>query len=618
MPNRSILLLLLLQVLWLTGCRLLPSAEPPATAATETLRTQLESGGSRLAALDVVETLRGAELDDFLDASYAQLLRRDPELVTRLGLTEAFGMGNDQLTDISDRYLRETQQLEAVILDLLSGYDPDTLSTRQQLSAEIYHWYLDDLVRGHALMYNDYPVTHFITGAQNELVQFFTDIHPITSKKDAEDYVQRLSLVDSKFEQLIAGLRIREEQGVVLPRFVIHVVLEDLREMTESAPTSTPFYTAFEKKTADLELFSGDERMRLLAAAEKEIDESVLPAFQALADYLTTLASTASNDIGVWTFPNGEAYYEYALRHHTTTDMSVDEIHDLGFRELARIHDEMRALFDELGYPESESLPELYGRVARDGGLVTGDRIVAEYERIIEAAEEAMIAAFDVRPGARLVVVGGPTGGYYEAPAVDGSRPGAFYARAVGSETRFSMPTLAYHEAIPGHHFQIAIAQGLDLPDFRKGTSFTAFVEGWALYAERLAWELGIYADDPYGNLGRLQAEAFRAARLVVDTGIHAKRWDFDQSVDFILENTGLPLSEVEFEVSRYATWPGQATAYMVGMLKILELRQRASDTLGEGFELKQFHNVVLGNGSMPLAVLERVVNDYIEVERTR
>jgi uncharacterized protein (DUF885 family) len=198
---------------------------------------------------------------------------------------------------------------------------------------------------------------------------------------------------------------------------------------------------------------------------------------------------------------------------------------------------------------------------------------------------------------------------------MDGSRPGAFYAKASGSEEYYGMPTLAYHEAVPGHHTQIALALEFDLPSFRRGSHFTAYVEGWALYAERLMWELGVYDDDPYGNLGRLQFEAFRAARLVVDTGIHAKGWTFDEAVDFMTENTGFErdIINVDFEVSRYIAWPGQALAYKIGMNKILEMRQIAEQQLGEQFDLKEFHNVVLGHGAVPLEILERVVQEYTD-----
>jgi uncharacterized protein (DUF885 family) len=275
----------------------------------------------------------------------------------------------------------------------------------------------------------------------------------------------------------------------------------------------------------------------------------------------------------------------------------------------------MRAVFDELGYPQDAGLPVLIGRVVQDSGTLYGDDVAAGYEAIIAAAGEKVGLAFDLRPTAEVVVQAGPAGDYYNPPAVDGSRPGVFYARVTGSTERFAMPTLAYHETIPGHHYQIAIAQELPLPLLRKDLGFMAYTEGWALYAEQLAYEIGLYQDDPYGNIGRLQAEAFRAARLVVDTGLHAKKWSYDRAVEFMIENTGLPRDMVETEVARYIVWPGQATAYKIGMLKILELRQRAMDALGDRFDLKAFHNIVLSNGSLPLGILDRVVDDWIAAQ---
>jgi uncharacterized protein (DUF885 family) len=255
--------------------------------------------------------------------------------------------------------------------------------------------------------------------------------------------------------------------------------------------------------------------------------------------------------------------------------------------------------------------------VAQDGGHVSGNRVLETYETLIEQADQNLDAVFDIRPRAEVIVIGASVGGFYIPGSFDGSRPGAFYAGVSDAgEALYGMPTLAYHEAIPGHHFQIAIAQESDLPSFRNGITFSAYTEGWALYAERLAWELGWYEDDPYGDLGRLQAEAFRAARLVIDTGIHAKGWTFDQAVAYMIDNVGYEPGDIvnpQHEVGRYIVWPGQSTAYKVGMFKILELRQGAMDQLGDRFDLKEFHSVVLGSGSMPLEILERVVDDYIE-----
>jgi uncharacterized protein (DUF885 family) len=593
-----------------------PTPQPAASEADEPKPTPSPSTAVEVSAVDeIIASLSGLSLEQFFEQSFNQLVRRYPETITEEGLDQVFGTGNDQLNNLSDSYVRETQALEKAILEILRTYDRDSLPSDQQVSYDVYEWYLDDLVRGHEFMYYDYPVTHFITGVQIQTINFFTDIHPVTNQEQAEDYIERLSQVDTKFEQLIEGLKLREQAGVVLPKFLIRWTVGDIRAIANAAPRSTPFYTVFAEKVQALDDVNEDEQLVLLEAAEQEIEASVIPAFQSLADTLDQQAAIATDEHGVWKLPNGEAYYQYILSHHTSTDLSPDEIHELGLQEVDRIQAEMRAIFEQLGYPEDESLNSLFGRVLSDSGLLYSQDIVAGYEAIIREADQKVGAVFDLRPKAEVVVIGVPQGGYYIGPARDGSRPGAFYATQTGSETRFSMPSLAYHEAIPGHHFQIAIAQELDLPGFRTAVGSTGYIEGWALYAELLAYELGFYKDDPYGNLGRLQMELFRAARLVVDTGIHAKGWTYDQGVEYMLENTGLPPGQIQFEVSRYITWPGQATAYKIGMLKILELRQLAMEQLGDRFDLKEFHNVLLGNGGMPLEVLERVVQDYIDAK---
>lgn len=590
------------------GC-ITQSPEPESLQPSESPTTS-----SSIAA--ITAQLEGLPIDQFFEESYKQLLLRDPEYLTELGIAESFGLRNDQLTNISDAYIRETFELQAAILALLREYDRESLTPEQKISYNVYEWYLDDLVRQQEFMYYDYPVTHFITGIQNELIHFFTDIHPVTSKQDAEDYIARLQQVNTKFDQLIEGLTLREQAGVIPPKFIVQWSLYDIGRIARGSAQYLPFYTTFEEKVDALEL-STEEKQNLLEDAEKAIDQSVIPAFQALKDYLEYLESIAPTDDGVWQFPKGDAYYEYALRHHTTTDMTADEIHELGLQEIDRIHAEMRVIFDQLGYPEDKSLSELFDRVISEGGYVFGSQVVETYEDLIKEADQNLGAAFDIHPAAEVIVIGGPIGGFYVPGSLDGSRPGAFYASLSGSEPLYGMPTLAYHEAIPGHHFQISIAQELELPFFRGDVLFTGYAEGWALYAERLAWELGWYHDDPHGNLGRLQYEVFRAARLVVDTGIHAKGWTYDQALQYMVQTVGFDpdVVNLEFEVSRYVAWPGQATAYKVGMLKILELRQKAEEELGDQFDITEFHRVILTNGSMPLEILEKVVQDYIDAK---
>jgi uncharacterized protein (DUF885 family)/pimeloyl-ACP methyl ester carboxylesterase len=571
---------------------------------------------------DIVASLEGLPIDEFFEESYKQLLLRNPEYLTDVGLAEAYGLRHDQLNDLSDAYIRETQQLESAILNLLRGYDRAMLTPDQQISYDVYEWYLDDLVRGHEFMYHNYPVTHFLGSWDDELIRLLTELHPLDDQQDAEDYISRLSQVDDQAEQLLDGLKRREELGIIPPKFIVGMALQNLGGIANNSPRYTPFYTAFDEKLQGIEGLGEPEKQALLEAAETEIAESVIPGFRALTDYFTTLQASTTDDEGVWKFPNGDAYYAYILRQQASVDITPEEVHELGLAEVERIQAEMRQAFDELGYPQGASLGDLMNRAIEDGGFYDTrtqegkEQVVKAFEDLLDEADQALDAVVDIRPKAEVVVVGGPYGGFYVPGPLDGSRPGAFHASTGGSWTpKFNMPTIAYHEAIPGHHFQIAIAQEMDVPLFRNDVFFNGYGEGWALYAERLAWELGLYDDDPYGNLGRLQLELLRAIRLVVDTGIHAKQWTRVESKAYMNEALGDPSGRWSHEVERYIVMPAQATGYKIGMLKILELRQRAMDELGDEFDIKEFHNLLLGSGSMPLDILERVVQDYIDAK---
>ena len=590
-----------------------PAAPVPTfDAATETNSPLAEPQSQHPAPDTLTADLAGLDFDAFADQSYQALMLRNPEMLTTLALSAAYGLRDDRLTDISDGYVRQTQQLEREILALLQGYDRAALTAEQQLTYDVYLWYLQDRVAGQAFMYDDYPLNVTVFSEHHDLLQFFTDIHPVTDLQNAQDYVTRLWQVDDKLAQLSEGLRLRQQAGVVLPKFLFPYVQGEIQSIAHNSAQRTPYYTAFAEKLAPLSSIDPQQQAELLAEAEAAISGAVQPGYQALDQLWTELETIATYDEGVWKFPDGLAYYDYLLRHYTTTSLSADEVHQLGMAELERIQAEMRARFEALGYPAGESLPALYSRLERDGGMRSGPEIVAGYEDIISQAEANVAVAFDLQPVVGVIVVGGPTGGYYIGPALDGSRPGMFYASNTGTVPWYRMPTLAYHEAVPGHHTQIAIAQQLELPIVRRASEFTAYVEGWALYAERLAWELGFYQDDPYGDLGRLQMEAFRAARLVGDTGLHAKGWSFDQAVDFMLQNTGQSVGMVQSEVSRYLCVPGQATSYYIGYLKILELRQQMMDAQGDAFDLRAFHNLILGGGSMPLDVLTQVVEEAL------
>jgi len=560
--------------------------------------------------------LSGLSFDEFIQASYQELLLRDPELVLELGLESEFGIAEANLTDISDEFIRQTNEFVLVIQQYLLRYDRAALTPEQRITFDAYNAYLEDRSKGIEFMYNDYPVTFLVTnGVQVKTKQFFVDIHPVSNLEQAQDYITRLGQVGNKFDQLIESLELRKDAGIVAPALVLQWSLSDIWAIASSSPDRTPYYSAFEEKINALQDVSDQDRQALLKDAERAIKKSVLPAYKKLGNYLEDLKADSPAKDGVWQFENGEAYYAYLLSRHTTTDLSAQEIHDLGLSELERIQAEMWAIFDQMEYPADWSLPNLYRQAAQDNGFVSGADMPGVYETHIRQAETKLDTAFGLIPQTQVIVIGGPNGDYYVPASLDGARPGAFYANTSSGSPAMNMATLAYHETVPGHHLQIALAQEIDLPAFQSVVDFTAYTEGWALYSERLAYELGWYEDDPYGDLGRLQAEAFRAARLAVDTGIHSKGWTFDQAVDFMVENTGLPTGMVQGEVGRYIAWPGQATAYKIGMLKILDLRQRAMDQLGDQFDLQEFHRLILSNGALPLDVVEDLVQNYIDAK---
>jgi uncharacterized protein (DUF885 family) len=616
----------------LAGCRTFqPEPGPTAglTAApgtSEQLETEVvtQPQGPETATVEAAasagrSSFEGLSLSEFFEKSFRALTLRSPETVLVNGLTGIYGVSEARLNDISVAYQQETYRLVAEILEVLKSYERAALPPDEQISYDIYRWYLEDQLAGQAFMVHDYPATFFpVTAVHEDLILFFSDLHPVASLDDARDYVTRLKQVGIKIDQLIAGLEIRKEAGIDPPAFAIQwATYGSLGEFVKTSAHSNILYTSLEEKVSLLSSGTPEENKAVLDEAEQAIEAVVLPAYRKLHQYLLTLPTYSQPDSGVWRLPQGDAYYTYLLRHHTTTGLTAEEIHQLGLDELKRIQAEMAILFKQLGYPENESLAQSFDRVALDGGHVSGNAVLTTYQDLISEAEANLAAAFDISPRAGVIVIPDQYGGFYVSGSIDGSRPGAFYAGVGGSgEDYYAMPTLAYHEAIPGHHFQIALAQEMqNLPAFRQGLMFTAYTEGWALYAEQLAVELGWYADDPYGLLGMLQAQAFRAARLVVDTGLHAEGWTFEQAQDFFTENTGFDVGDSidpQQQIARYLVWPGQATAYYIGYLKFMELRQRAMDQLGDRFDLIEFHRVVLGSGAMPLDILESVVDRYI------
>ena len=427
--------------------------------------------------------------------------------------------------------------------------------------------------------------------------------------------------------QVMEGLKMREEAGILPPRFVVDRVLVEMKEFVATPSQENILYTSLERKITEAGGFSDEDKERVLGEAKKQIENTVYPAYQSFIDYFSALREKTGTDDGVWRLPDGDEFYASALKLFTTTDYTPDQVHNIGLAEVERIQGEIMTILAAQGYDTSAGFSAAIDAMAAEPKFYYPDtdegreQILADYQTILDEINAGLEAAFRIRPEAAVEVVRIPEfkektapGAYYEPPALDGSRPGRFFANLhdIKATPKYGMRTLAYHEGIPGHHFQLAISLNLEgLPYIRRIPMFVAYAEGWALYTERLAWELG-FQKDPFDNIGRLQAELFRAVRLVVDTGIHAKRWTREQSIEYMRKNTGMAVSDVTAEIERYIVMPGQATAYKVGMMKILELREAAKAKLGDKFDLRDFHDVVLKNGAVPLGILERLVDAYV------
>lgn len=570
-------------------------------------------------------------IDVFFERVFIQYALDDPELLSSLRIVEQFGLDshNKKLTDVSPAHQEKQAQFARENLDTLRAYDRARLSAQQQLSYDVLEWFLRDAVEGERWQYHNYPVNQLF-GVQNNLPEFMATIHQINNAGDARNYLTRLSKFGEKFNQLLEGLRLRENRGILPPKFVIEKVLTEMRGFIAQPAEQNILYTTLKEKLAKLDQEPQPQREQLLAEGKREIEQTVYPAYGQLIKYFETIQPKVTENYGVWKLPDGDAYYAYAVKSQTTTDLDPETIHNLGLAEVARIEQEMDAILKSQGMNEGS----LGARIQKLNGdprfLYSNDdrgraEAIAGYQKIIDDMNAGLGPYFNLRPQSgvkveRIAEFKEKTapGAYYNPPAMDGSRPGTFFInlRDMKEIVKWGMRTLAYHEAIPGHHFQLSIAQELTgVPTFRKILPFTAYAEGWALYSERLAREIG-FENDPYDNLGRLQAEMFRAVRLVVDTGIHRKRWTREQAIAYMIEKTGMSQSEVVSEIERYFVMPGQALAYKVGMLKILELREKARTALGPKFDIRQFHDVVLKNGALPLEILEQQVKHYIDQAR--
>jgi uncharacterized protein (DUF885 family) len=519
-------------------------------------------------------------------------------------------------TALAARAAQARQGLEA-----LGRFDAATLMPRQRTSAAVIRWSLEDVVTLSGFPGYRYVFDQF-NGFQLDLINALTQSHPIRRARDVENYIARLPQVAPRVDEAIAGARAAEAAGILPPRFIVQRMIEQLDGFLKQPARENVFVTTLGTRMASMpEPMPEDARASSMAAAEKAVAESILPAYQRIRALLAEQLPKPNDDAGVWRLPRGEAYYATQLATYTNTRLTADEIHAIGLREVARIEGEMDTILRQLGYASgtvNERYRQLEAAVQPKGPGDPRPQILAEAEKWVRDAEKRATLVFDKTPRARVEVRREPAfsektaAAHYTDPASDGSRPGIYHLPLPGPTFELvRMRSLAYHEAVPGHHFQIAMQQEMtDLPKYRRLMIFggsSAYIEGWGLYAERLADENNWYEGDPRGRLGFLQMQLLRARRLVVDTGIHAKRWTRQQAIDY-----GITPQEVE----RYIVWPGQACAYMIGQLRIVELREKARAALGDRFSIKAFHNLVLETGSVPLEVLGQEVDAWIAGQR--
>jgi uncharacterized protein (DUF885 family) len=573
-----------------------------------------------------VERTETQKVHAFMDEVYERNVAAWPERETALGRkTDQQGKWNDY----SDAYAEE--QLELARQDLQyvrEHFDYAGLDANGKLSYDLFVFNIEQAIEDAAWRRHEYVIDQF-NGQVSNRFAFLQNQHRIDSEKDAEDYAKRIAGLREVFEELARQLRDRSDFGVATPAFAYADMIADVRNMTSGAPITdeareNPLITDFRSKLDALHL-GAEGYTQLEGAALAALRGPFKEGADALIAELLYQQALAQDSLGVWALPEGDDYYRNRIRHHTTLDITAAEIHQAGLDDVARIHGEMRAIMNQVGF--EGSLQEFFDFVRTDPNNFYEDSDAGREQFLAEArAQVAEIEAiadqyFNILPKAKLEVrrvepwrENSTSIAFYNRPSEDGSRPGIYYAnmKDMANFQKYVFTAITYHESVPGHHFQIANAMELqDIPEFRKTEGYGAYTEGWALYAERLAREMGFY-QDPMRDFGRLQDEIWRSVRLVTDTGIHALRWTRQQAIDYFLENTPISEGDIVTEVERYFVNPGQALGYKMGMIKILELRARARAALGDRFDIRAFHDVVIGRGAMPLPVLERQVELWI------
>lgn len=592
-------------------------AAPAETAAASTAPVETQTASA--------EETESDRLNAWFEEVFQRSVMRSPMTQTFLGMKSNY----DQWSDPSPEFAQEGFELgQADLAFMRENFDFDALDESAQISWRLFEYNAQRAVDGQRWLDHGYTFTPR-SGPHMNSPTFLINNHRVDTLDDAEAYVGRLNNMGAYLDGHMANSRRSAELGVLTPRWTYQPMIETSRNVISGAPfdesgEDSPIMGDFRRKVDALEIDQA-EKDRLLTEAETALRDVVGPAYERMIAMFAEQEAMASEDDGVWKHPDGGEYYNFLLNGYTTMDISAEEIHQIGVSEVERIHTEMRAIMDTVGF--EGTLQEFFEFMRTDEQFYYPNtdegrqRYLDEATALIDTMTETLPEMFNTFPQAELEVrrveafrEASAGKAFYNRPAPDGSRPGIYYAnlRDMANMPTYQMEALAYHEGAPGHHMQLAIMQELEgIPSFRRFGGYTAYTEGWGLYTEYFPKEYGFYSD-PYSDFGRLAMELWRACRLVVDTGLHYHQWTRQEAVDYLVENTPNPEGDAINAIDRYIVFAGQATAYKIGMNEILRLRGIAEEELGEAYDIRDFHDVVLTQGAMPLAILEERVQAYI------
>lgn len=568
------------------------------------------------------------KLATFFAESFETDLKRSPMFQSRLGIKWNYGDWNDASID----FMEESQALRKANLEQAESFDISQLTPSEQLSLRIYKTDLARRIANDEFEFHSY-IMHQFRAWHTSVPSFLINIHRVNELSDAQAYVSRLEKVGPLFDDVIVQMQKREALGVFPPRWSYDQMIVSANNVIQGKPFTdddkpSTIWEDFTGKLAQLPIDSY-QKEELLAQGEAALLTSLKPAYEKLIKELDKHRGLTPEGDGVWRLPQGSDWYQNRLNWFTTTDLSAKQVHQLGLDNVDRIHSEMKAIMKTVGYEGNLSEfftfmrndPQFYYSATNEGR----ERYMKEAKDYIDKMEATLPEYFGLTPKARMIVKRveefrekSAGKAFYQSPSKDGSRPGTYYANLynMADMPTYQMEALAYHEGIPGHHMQRAIAQELEgIPEFQKYVSFTAYTEGWGLYTEELGKDMGFY-EDPYSDFGRLAMELWRACRLVVDTGIHEFKWSREKAIQYLVDNTPNSENDATKAIERYIAMPGQATAYLVGKLKIMELRDKAQTELGDDFDFRGFHDEILKDGPVPMSILEEKVDAWIAQEK--